>query len=276
MTDSETLRKEVLPLDVDGVGLRLSVMRREGRRPPILFLHGFGSTKEDYADLAHCPELADHAIIAYDAPGCGETQCSDLSMLSISFLRKVAEAVLAHYAVEAFHLVGHSMGGLTALMLASGGDAKVLSFTNIEGNVAPEDCFLSRQILEYRADDPAAFLEAFLQRLWQNPDLSEPLFAASLRHKVRPEAAAPIFRSMVRHSDHDPLLETFMGLDCARMFVYGERNRSLSYLGTLMRRGVQLAEIEHSGHWPMYANPLALWNRLAAFIEQAEEKQPAG
>ncbi len=275
MTESRNLRRETLPLNIDGVQLSLSVMRRDGSGPVILFLHGFGSTKEDYADVACHPGLANHAIIAYDAPGCGETECSDLSALSISFLRRCAEAVLAHYAVDDFHLVGHSMGGLTALKLAAGNGRKVLSFTNIEGNVAPEDCFLSRQILEHPADDPMAFLEAFIQRLWENPSISEPLFAASLRHKVRAEAAAPIFRSLVQHSDQDPLLETFVSLDCAKMFVYGECNRSLSYLGTLMRQGVQMAEIECSGHWPMYANPMSLWGRLAAFIAQVEKTPKA-
>jgi pimeloyl-ACP methyl ester carboxylesterase len=31
---------------------------------------------------------------------------------------------------------------------------------------------------------------------------------------------------------------------------------------------VELAEIPHSGHWPMYANPVAMWDRIAAFIRQ--------
>jgi pimeloyl-ACP methyl ester carboxylesterase len=34
--------------------------------------------------------------------------------------------------------------------------------------------------------------------------------------------------------------------------------------------GVELAEIPHSGHWPMYADPVAMWERLAAFVHRAE------
>jgi len=29
----------------------------------------------------------------------------------------------------------------------------------------------------------------------------------------------------------------------------------------------ELAEIPHSGHWPMYANPVAMWERIATFIQ---------
>jgi hypothetical protein len=38
-----------------------------------IFLHGFGSSKEDYADVAYHPAFAGRAFLAYDAPGCGES-----------------------------------------------------------------------------------------------------------------------------------------------------------------------------------------------------------
>jgi len=257
-------------LKIDGVQVRVASMYRGGRRPPVVFLHGFGSTKEDYADAALCALFEDRPIIAFDAPGCGDTECADLSAISISFLRQTAERVLEHYGIERFHLAGHSMGGLTALMLACGGGGSIISFTSIEGNVAPEDCFLSRQIITSPARDPDEFMAAFTERVWQMPNSSHPLYAASVAHKVRAEAVGPIFHYMVDLSDNEPLLSTFTGLPCAKMFVYGDQNRSLSYLGTLLRRGVQLAEIERSGHFPMYSNPVALWDRLGGFIDQSD------
>lgn len=270
--NNNQLTKEFIAIEVDGVKLRVASMHRQGQQPPIVFLHGFGSTKEDYADVAQCPQFDDRRIIAFDAPGCGETECSDLSVLSIPFLQQTAKRVLHHYGVEECHLVGHSMGGQTALFLASDNRSSVLSFTNIEGNLAPEDCFLSRQILEYPSDDPHEFLISFAERAWQANTFSHQLFAATLPHKVRAGAVAPIFRSMVDISDNGGLLAKFTGLSCPRMFVFGDQNRSLSYLGALMDHGVQLAEIAHSGHWPMYANPPALWARLSAFTEQSEKR----
>ena len=270
MTNTGSLRKELFDLDVAGVALRVATMHRDGRRAPIVFLHGFGSTKEDYADVIYYSQFDDRPIVAFDAPGCGETECADLSALSIPFLRQAAQRVLQHYGLERFHLVGHSMGGLTALALAIDNDTPILSLTKIEGNLTPEDCFLSRQIVDFPSDDPAEFIESFAERAWQSPAFSHQLYAAALRYKVRPDAVAPIFRSMVRCSENDDLLAKFTELACAKMFVYGDRNRSLSYLGTLMERGVQLAEIERSGHWPMYANPPALWSRLGQFIDQSE------
>jgi pimeloyl-ACP methyl ester carboxylesterase len=215
-------------------------------------------------------------ILAFDAPGCGATECTDLSVLSIPFLQQTVARVLERCGVRRFHLVGHSMGGLTGLMYADDHRNAPLSFINIEGNVAPEDCFLSRQIIDYPSTSPAEFLDRFIERMWQSPGFSHPLYAVGLRAKVRCETAEPIFRSMVELSDNDDLLTKFVRLPVAKMFVYGDENRSLSYLATLKDEGVELAEIEHSGHFPMYANPPALWTRISEFIERSEKVEHDG
>jgi pimeloyl-ACP methyl ester carboxylesterase len=257
-----------LNLSVDGVGLTLAAISRDGDLFPVVFLHGFGSTKEDYADVALHPAFAGRPSLAYDAPGCGESSCRDLSAVSIPFLVKTAQAVLQHVGTGRFHLVGHSMGGLTALLLAHQDPGRVLSFIDIEGNLAPEDCFLSRQILTHPADDDERFLDDFTERARRSPSYSSALYAASLRHKVRPGAVRGIFESMVDLSDHGDLMSKFLSLPCPRMFMYGEQNSSLSYLAKLSAHGVALAEIPRSAHWPMYSNPVAMWERIAQFYSR--------
>ena len=267
-TRGSEIRHERADLRVGGVGLTVAVAGRDGGLAPVVFLHGFGSTKEDYLDIAGQRAFTGRPFLAYDAPGCGDTCCEDLSRLSIPFLVKTARAVLDYAGIRRFHLVGHSMGGLTALLLAYQEPGRVLSLVDIEGNLAPEDCFLSRQILTHPADDDDGFLGKFTERARRSPSASSALFAASLRHKVRPGAVRGIFESMVDLSDHDDLMAKFLALPCPRMFMYGEENSALSYLAALAAGGVELAEIPHSGHWPMYANPVAMWDRIAAFIRK--------
>ncbi|HEU4421844.1 MAG TPA: alpha/beta hydrolase [Pilimelia sp.] len=256
---------EHLNLRVDGVDVTVATVGRDGALAPIVFLHGFGSTKEDYVDIAHQAAFTRRPFIAYDAPGCGETSCQELSRISIPFLVRTAETVLRRVGIQRFHLVGHSMGGLTALLLAHQDPDRVLSFVNIEGNLAPEDCFLSRQVLTHPSDDADSFLNDFIERIRRSPVTSSALYAASLRHKVRPAAVRGIFESMVDLSDHGDLMATFLSLPFPRMFMYGEQNSSLSYLTKLRANGVDLAAIPHSAHWPMYANPVAMWERIADF-----------
>ncbi len=266
------VRYEQADLRIGGAGLTVATAGRGGGLAPVVFLHGFGSTKEDYLDFAGRPAFTGRPFLAYDAPGCGETRCDDLPGISIPFLVTTARAVLDHAGIRRFHLVGHSMGGLTALMLAHQEPDRVLSFTDIEGNLAPEDCFLSRQILTRPGDDDDGFLDDVAERARRSRSSSSALFAASLRHKVRPGAVRGIFQSMVDLSDRGDLMPKFLALPCPRMFMYGEENSTLSYLAKLAAGGVELAEIPHSGHWPMYANPVAMWEWLAAFVQQAEAR----
>jgi pimeloyl-ACP methyl ester carboxylesterase len=256
-----------LALQVDGVRLGLATARRDGDRAPVVFLHGFGSTKEDYTDSAFKPEFDRRPFLAYDAPGCGATACDDLSAVSIPFLVRTAQAVLEHEGIDRFHVVGHSMGGLTALLLAHAEPDRVLSFIDIEGNVAPEDCFLSRQVVTHPSPDPEVFFDDFIERARRSPFPSSALYAAGLRHKVRPGAVRGIFESMVNLSDHGDLMTKFLALPCPRMFMYGS---APSYLPKLAANGVDLAEIPHSAHWPMYTNPVAMWARIAEFVNRHE------
>ena len=257
-------------LTVDGVSVSIATVQAPGdsNLTPIVCLHGFGSTKEDYYDIAHYPDLQQRPFLAYDAPGCGESNCADLSRISIPFLVRTAEAVLDRAGVAACHLIGHSMGGLTALYLAKRAPDRVRSFVNIEGNLAPEDCFLSRQIVSHGGDhDPEEFFDRFVERTRRAPAYSNALYAASLRHKVRAGAVPGIFTSMVQLSDEEDLMGVFLGLPFPRMFIYGELNSGLSYLPRLQENGVELAEIPYCGHFPMYSNPPAMYGRLEEFYK---------
>ncbi|GAB7531130.1 alpha/beta hydrolase [Pseudomonas sp. 3A(2025)] len=269
MPQAHSFQQDRLNISLDGVDLELSSVYRAGAGEPILFLHGFGSTKEDYVGITRQPAFDGRPFVAYDAPGCGESQCSDLSRVSIPLLLATALKVLEHYGIQRFHLVGHSMGGLTALLLAHHCPQRVLSFVDIEGNIAPEDCFLSRQIVDYPADDPQVFFNDFIERTRHSADPASALYAASLPYKVRARAVHGIFTSMVELSDHGELMSKFLGLPCPRMFMFGDQNSHLSYLADIKAQGVELARIAECGHFPMYSNPIEMWRRIADFQARA-------
>ena len=260
--------KTVHTFDVDDCALEVTAIQRGGSRTPIVFLHGFGSTKEDYADIVRYATFDGRPFLAYDAPGCGETHCADLSKISIPFLVDTALAMLDRAGIDRFHLVGHSMGGLTALMLADAVPARVASFTDIEGNIAPEDCFLSREIVSHANPDPDAFFDEFIERARTRPAYASALFAASLRLKVRSGAVRGIFESMVNLSENGDLMERFLRLPCAKMFMYGDQNASLSYLDHIEAHGVRRSEVPHCGHFPMYSNPPVMWREIASFLRE--------
>lgn len=265
MQEIRRLTQFELPLTVNGVRVDISGMERDGSGDPLVFLHGFGSSKEDYSDVVQQAALTDRPVLAYDAPGFGRSKCADPGALSIPFLVSTALAVLADREVGEFNAVGHSMGGLTALMLGSEHPGRLVSFVDIEGNLAPEDCFLSRQIIDSNPD-PDKFLADFVDRAWNSRYYSSSLYSAGIEHKVRSTSVRGIFESMVDLSDNGDLMTRFLRLDAPKMFMFGEQNATLSYLGHLARHGVELAEIPFSGHFPMYSNPPEMWRRITEFL----------
>jgi len=264
------LISQTTQLPVDGTDVSVDLLYRAGSKTPILFLHGFGSTKEDYADIMFWPAFQDHAVLAYDAPGYGGSRVADASKLSIPFLVSVARTMLSKFDIDRFHLVGHSMGGLTSLMLAHELGNRVLSFTNIEGNVAPEDCFLSRQIITHFDENPEDFLGEFQERARAQSFFSHHLYSVALPLKVQLSSPRPIFESMVQLSDDDPLLTWFIDLPGSCAFVHGDQNAGLTYLPKLREGGVDVVSIPHSGHFPMYANPPAMWAAIAENVANGE------
>lgn len=266
-------QSHVYGLTIDGTEMKVAAIHRSGQGEPVLFLHGFGSTKEDYADIAQYAEFNGQPFLAYDAPGCGETHCSDLNAISIPVLVETAISMANLLGFKRFHLVGHSMGGLTALMLAHSHPERVLSFVNIEGNIAAEDCFLSRQVINYPDGSDEQFFDDFILRTRHSPAWASALHSASLRYKVRAGAVRPIFKSMVDYSDHGELMAKFLNLPCPKMFMYGQQNATLSYLDYISQRGVKLAEISECGHFPMYSNPVAMWRHIHE-LQRSDSSEP--
>lgn len=269
------MNEERVVLNIDDIACEIALLRRPGSRKPVLFIHGFGSTKEDYADAVFQRAFDGRDIIAFDAPGCGASTCADLSALSMPFMEKTLRRLVAHCGLNEFHLIGHSMGGLYGLLYASQNSGRLSSFTSIEGNLAPEDCFLSRQLIDHPAKTDEAFFKAFVTRVTNQENHSHRLYALTLQQKVRTQAVAPIFSSIVERSDNADLLRRFLSLTCPRSFMFGDANRTLSYLPQLRENGVQMAEIENCGHFPMYANAPAMWAQLGEFLNRADAKAAA-
>ncbi|WP_216597755.1 hypothetical protein [Loktanella sp. 3ANDIMAR09] len=119
-------------------------------------------------------------------------------------------------------------GGLTALLLTHEQPDRILRSINIERNIAPEDCFLSRQIIAHPADTPAGFVKAFIDRVRHRAEYGFGLYAAALPAKVRDMSYQPIFTSMLGLSGDAPLMKMFTGLSCPRAFIHGAQNRHLS------------------------------------------------
>jgi pimeloyl-ACP methyl ester carboxylesterase len=100
-----------------------------GKGTPILFIHEFGGDHRSWADqMRHFGR--GWRGITWDARGYPPSDCpSDEKLYGQEFFNRDAIAVLDAAKVEKAHIVGLSMGGFTALMLAAEHPTRVLSCT---------------------------------------------------------------------------------------------------------------------------------------------------
>lgn len=103
---------------IENSGLRTRVLRAEGHRQHVVFLHGIGARGERWRDAAEGCVEAGHPALALDFPGHGgSTKGDGPDYNSPGFARAVA-AVLDECGVAEACVVGTSLGGHVAALLA--------------------------------------------------------------------------------------------------------------------------------------------------------------
>lgn len=97
-------------------GVRLATWDR-GAGPPLLLINGLGASARDWGPAAERLEER-FRVLSFDNRGAGRSEAPDEPM-TLEGLAEDAGAVLDAYGVERAHVVGYSMGGMVAQVLAA-------------------------------------------------------------------------------------------------------------------------------------------------------------
>jgi pyruvate dehydrogenase E2 component (dihydrolipoamide acetyltransferase) len=126
------------PREIEVGGRRLRYLELgEGDGTPVLLVHGFGGDLNTW--MFTQPALADgRRVIALDLPGHGGS-AKEVGAGDGESLTDAAESALEALGIEKVHLVGHSMGGAVAALLALRRPERVSSLTLIaSAGLGPE------------------------------------------------------------------------------------------------------------------------------------------
>ena len=245
-----------------------------GQGPATLLLHGFGADHLSW--LANQQALATVAAVsAIDLPGHGESSL-DVGDASVGTLAARIAALLDRKNLRKVHLVGHSLGGVAALVLAETWPDLVASLVLI----APAG--LGRAIdREFLSDFPrlktpeaAALL---LQRLVARPRLiNRHMVARVLEQLERPGAREALTRigDALARSD-EALARAIASTSVStlpRLVVWGEDDA----INPLARErieafGGEMFLVREAGHMPHVEAARLVNERICAFL--ADQKQ---
>src|SRR5271166_5885230 len=132
-----------------GRSYALGYFDRPGPGPAILYVHGLGCSKADFMETTSVSQLQAFRLVCADNPGCGDSSYDERHPLNIDGVVELIENFVAQLGLNRFVLVGGSMGGLVALLFAERNLNRIAGFANVEGNLAPEDCMFSRNVIPH-------------------------------------------------------------------------------------------------------------------------------
>ncbi|MGH9203268.1 MAG: alpha/beta fold hydrolase, partial [Vicinamibacterales bacterium] len=251
------LESKLEAVAIQGQQLRIAYYKRPGPGPALVYLHGLGCSKKDVSGVACSRLLAGCRLIALDFPGCGDSEYPTTGQLTIADLIVLLHRFLRQIACETPALIGHSMGGLVALLFAQAHPDSVSALINVEGNLAPEDCTFSRAASEAPPETfrDGRYFANFTARLRASGKRGFAQYADELSSLVRPQVFRDYSVSILKVSCEAPLLETFERLSVPTLFLYGSENATLPYLPRLRAAGIDVVGVPNSDHFPARSAP---------------------
>lgn len=262
--------KKSLRISHKNINFNLSYFLRRSSGDPILYLHGLGTSKEDFIQAADMEIFKQFNLISFDFPGCGQSGYSNEIALDVDDLVIITDQFINSLKLKSFHLIGHSMGGLTGLLYATRLKSKVKSFINIEGNLMPADCrVFSRYVTDYPIEsNEKEFFNDFINQLEQKDNKEYDYFVSNVKNKVNYYSLRDYCGSIVKYCSRADLLSYFIQMECPRMFIYGEKNKDLPYIDELNKYEIEVKEIPGSDHFPFFSNPGYFFSSIGAFYQK--------
>jgi len=268
-TSAQLPRLDQLTVEWRGRAFSLPYFYRDGAGgPAVLFVHGLGGAKENFYAAFQSPALADCTLVAFDEPGTGLAEFDPDTGLDVSALADLAQGVANRLLPGPHFLAGASLGGLiTLLQIRRYGLGRIQGLVNLEGNLCPEDCMFSRRVVPHSLEAfGATVFEHMIGELRSSRSAGDQMIAHNLALNIDVRAYHAYSFEAVAESDSGRLIAEFLQLPVPRLFLYGEANKTLSYLPRLRASAVQVTEIPGSGHFLFYDNPVATFQTIGDFV----------
>lgn len=240
---------------IDVGGYEVSVETVGTGPAAVLFVHGLGASRSYWGEAPRYFDPEAFTLILPDLPGYGDSDAPEELDYSMAELARALEGVLAHLGRREVHLVAHSMGGAVALLLAGSEAVRVRSFASAEGNLVPDDAFMSTKVTRLKEATLkrvwSKFVDMVAQSLGDEPVRTHEIFLESLRG-TPPFVLYRTSRSCADLTLSGELSQRFLELGCPKLFLVGEKTRADGPLpAPVVDSGVPVVTVPGIGHFLM-------------------------
>ena len=262
---------------VEVAGLNIAY-ERVGKGPPLVLFHGIGEDSRVWR-----PQLEglseDFTVIAWDAPGCGQSDdpapdlsAWDLGFIAAGFVNRAAAGTVKP------HLLGLSWGSMVVLELYKGYPELpaslllVSAYAGWAGSLPPEEVDRRIALVEAQIQEPPEeFVDQWLPTLFterSNPAVVAEVTAVML--DVRPASLRALLSASGR-SDYRDVLPT---IAVPTLLLYGEDDQRspLPVARELHRQipGAALTVIPGAGHLVFAEAPEAFNAEIRRFVQSLD------
>ena len=240
------------------------IVRRVGKGPRVVWIHGLGESSVSFEPVI--ARMPDYTHVLVDLPGYGRSPWP----AQVPTLAQLADQLATWLEAEPpAPLVGHSMGGVLATLVAE--RAQVRAVIDVDGNLSPGDCTFSAEASSYSEDAFCAHGFAEL-RIGVYED---GVASAELRtYFAALSLASPIAfyrhaRELVELSGGGTLAPRLAALRAPTLFVAGVPEGICAASRALLdQHGIRWVGIEPAGHWVYVDQPQRFANELTQFISE--------
>ena len=235
-----------------------------GDDPTLVFLHGLGSASSSYFPRAAAhPRLRDRRVLLIDLLGYGYSDRPAAFDYSMEAQTKVVVALLRSLRISHCALVGHSMGGSIAILIAAAVEGLVDRLIVAEGNLDPGPGAVSGPITsmtkaEFVRRGYATFVDGIQAAGF-------PEYAGTLR-ACDPAALHRSAVSLIAPR-RPTYREQLARLEMPRTYIYGDKNVPNPDVKRLISDGIVVRALAESGHDMLVDNP----DGFAAIVADAAD-----
>ncbi len=227
---------------------------------PVVFIHSFaGDTTHWTAQLNHLRKT--RRAIALDLRGHGQSQPPANGDYSIDGLKADVTAVADTLKLERFVLVGHSMGGPTAIAYAAANPSKVAGLILV-ASAAKTPPEMAKEVIDSLEKDYSKVYNGYASDLVKG---AQPEVVAKVRKgmlAVDQKTAMTIIKVLFAH-DPLPGLKQYPGPKLAITTTTGDTPMDLHNQADLPHETVK-----DSSHWPQMDKPEKFNRILDSFLKQ--------
>ena len=243
----------------------------ESNQPVVLLIHGLGCSLRYWNCIFDAQEFSNYRILALDLPGFGLSEKPATFDYRFSSQANLISALLDVLKIDNFFLVGHSMGGAIATLLALKHPNRVKKLLVLEPNLKASEAQLSKDIVQY---EEAEFIKQYEEFRFSAIDTVKTWFVDCQQHSLEEyidelskTTAVAMYRSavsLIETTSGETLLHQFQQFPFPKYFFIGEETLKIRRIPkSFYTSDVHVVVVPGVGHMMMVDNP-SLFNKTLA------------